>query len=149
MTNTTAANFEKSSPTEDSIVLKPALEMTVSPENWETLCTWLTNELHGVAGSVERRAGSSSRLENHFHPVESFLARLSTNNVRIIAITVRTNGHTRTFEIAGPTSVTLKRNPAGRPTMLEIRGAEDAIVLHFCGPIPTPFPAASANSWGE
>ena len=148
MIDKATAKFEQGTRTQDASVMKPAVQMTVSPDDWEQLCRWLTNELHGIAASVERREGSNSRLENHFHPVESLATRVTANSVRTIVITVRTNGHTRAFEIAGPDSVTLKRNPAGRPRTLEIRNAEGAIVLHFCGPFPV-MPRSTANAWGE
>jgi|SRR5690242_5772183 len=148
MTDKMTAKFEQGTRTHDVSVMKPAIQMTVSPEDWEELCRWLTNALHGVAASVERREGGNSRLESHFHPVENLAIRVTANNVRTIVITVRTNGHTRAFEIAGPDSVTLKRNPAGLPKTLEIRNAEGAIVLHFCGLFPA-MPRSSANAWGE
>jgi|SRR6185437_6640862 len=115
MMNKAPTQFEEAARKEDVFVtMKPAVQMTVSPDDWEELCRWLTNALHGIAASVERREGGNSRLESHFHPVENLAIRVTANNVRTIVITVRTNGHTRAFEIAGPDSVTLKRNPAGR-----------------------------------
>jgi hypothetical protein len=135
-------------PTEDQRVMEADVLSTGSSDYWEELCTWLRKELKGISTSVERREGKCSRLESHFHPLEDFATRITPNGVRTLAITVRTNGHTRTFEVAGPDSVTAKRNAAGRLTSVEIRNAEGALVLHFCGPVPVSRPF-TANSWGE
>jgi hypothetical protein len=132
----------------DSPITKPAAPATRAPNYWETLCIWLTNELYGVSASVERRERNCSRLESHFHPLERFTTRVTSNGVRVIAIGVRTNGHTRVFEVAGPNSVTFRWNSAGRPKAVEIRNEEGVIILHFCGAVPAA-PASSANAWGE
>lgn len=134
--------------TDDQQVIEADVLSTASPAYWEELCAWLKKELKGVSASVERREGKCSRLESHFHPLEDFATRVTQNGVRTLAITVRTNGHTRTFEVAGPDSVTAKRNAAGRLTAVEIRNPEGALVLHFCGPLPAPS-SFTANSWGE
>lgn len=135
-------------PTEDQRVMKADVLPPGTPDYWEELCAWLRKELKGVSASIERREGKCSKLESHFHPLEDFATRITPNGVRTIAITVRTNGHTRTFEVAGPDSVTAKRNAAGRFTAVEIRNSEGALVLHFCGPVPAS-PPFTANSWGE
>lgn len=126
----------------------PAIPTAGSEIDWESFCLWLTNELHGVAVSLEQREGTCSRLESHFHPLENFTTRLTPNGVRIVTVTIRTNGHSRAFEISGPNSVTVRRNPAGRTTRLEIRNDEGSFVLYFCPPLPAP-PTLSANAWGE
>lgn len=140
MTNNIAATLEG--------VMKPNVSKTHSPAYWEAFSNWLTNELKGVSASLERLEQNCSRLESHFHPLESITARVALNEVRTITITLRTNGHTRSFEIAGPDSVTVTRNPAGRITTVAIRNPEAALVLHPCGPLPVPC-AFSANAWGE
>jgi hypothetical protein len=121
---------------------------TGTPAYWEALCAWLNQELKGISASVERREGKCSRLESHFHPLEDLATHVTPNGVRVVAITLRTNGHTRTFEVAGPNSVTAKRNAAGALMTVEIRNQEGALVLHFCGSVPAS-PSFSANAWGE
>lgn len=135
-------------PTEDQRVMNAEVLSTEAPGYWETLCAWLREELKGISTSIERREGKCSRLESHFHPLVDFATRVTPNGVRTIAITVRTNGHIRTFEVAGPDSITIKRNAAGRLITVEIRGPEGALVLHFCGPVPLSS-SFSANAWGE
>lgn len=119
-----------------------------SPVYWESLCIWLTNELKDVSATLVRLEQNTSRLESHSHPVESVTTRLTPNGVRTIAIALRINGQNRTFEIAGPNSVSITRNSAGRVTTVAIRNYEGAIVLHLCGPLPVSC-APSANAWGE
>ena len=147
MANNIAATLETHG-TDDPAALKANLPITDSPAYWETLCSWLTSELKGVSASLERLEQNCSRLESHFHPLESITTRVASNEVRTITITLRTNGHTHAFEIAGPDSVTVTRNPAGRITTVAIRTPEAALVLHSCGPLPVPC-APSANAWGE
>ena len=88
MTDKMTARFEQGTRTHDVSVMKPGIQMTVSTEDWEELCRWLTNALHGVAASVERREAGNSRLESHFHPVESLATavRLRETMTRSAAI---------------------------------------------------------------
>lgn len=143
--NTMTAALEESN---GIVPMMPAISTAGSEIDWKSLCVWLTHDLHDVAVSVERREGKCSRLETHFHPLESFATRVTPNGVRIVTVTVRTNGHSRAFEIPGPNSVTVRRNPAGRATRAEIRNDEGSIIMHFCGPLPIQA-TSSANAWGE
>jgi hypothetical protein len=58
------------------------------------------------------------------------------------------NGNSRIFEIAGPDSITLYRDPAGFPVRVEIRNQDVQVVLCFSGPLE-PQVRQSSNAWGE
>jgi hypothetical protein len=148
MTNSMAATLETRPRTGDSITMRPEPPVSDSPAYWQALCSWLTNQVQGISVSIERRDGKLARLESHFHPLQSISTHLTPNGVRTIAMTVRTSGHLRAFEVAGPDAVTVKWNPAGRLTRIEIHNQEGAMVLHFSVPLPAQ-PSASSNAWGE
>jgi hypothetical protein len=58
------------------------------------------------------------------------------------------NGNSKIFEIAGPDSITLSRDPAGFPVSVEMKNQEIQMLLCFSGPIE-PQKRQSSNAWGE
>jgi len=100
------------------------LDHSRAETSWESLCDWLTRELHGMETTIERRdKGGDWVVECLSFPLESVTTRTS-NGVPIISIGVRMNGHTRLFEIAGPDSAGVRRNAAGWPIRVELGYAE-------------------------
>jgi hypothetical protein len=134
--------------------LAPALvhpEITthaLPPESWEKLCAWLTENLKGIGTTIERRQpGGEWGMECLEHRLEGITTH-QANGVQIISVNMAMNGHHKLFAIAGPCSITLCKNAAGWPEIVEIGTDEGKFVMRFSGP-PEPRKRMSSNAWGE
>jgi hypothetical protein len=127
-----------------------AAAMPVLPISWwEGLCCWLTMNLKGMEMTLERREGGGEwKVECLSHPLQSVTTHQTPNGVQIVCIKAGMNGNSRIFEIAGPDSITLYRDPAGFPVRVEIRNQDVQVVLCFSGPLE-PQVRQSSNAWGE
>jgi len=116
---------------------------------WEGLCCWLTTTLKGMEMTLERREGDGEwNVECLSHSLESVTTHRTPNGVQILSINAGMNGSSRAFEVAGPDSVALYKDPAGFPVRVEIKGHDVQVLLCFSGPIE-PLSRHSSNAWGE
>lgn len=116
---------------------------------WPAFCGWLTTALRGVKTTVVRDEGADSPMVDCLdRPLEQIEAVVLPNAVTAIKITVRMNGKSHFFEVAGPSWLRLHYNAAGLPTTVEIGYAEGRLALRFNGP-PASGAVFTANSWGE
>ena len=116
---------------------------------WETVCDWLTRDLHNLEATIERCSKAGEWVvECVSYPLESVTTHETQNGVRVILIGVRIGGKTKLFEVAGPNSLGVRRNAAGWPIRIELGYEEGQLVLIFSGQID-PQRRSSSNSWGE
>jgi hypothetical protein len=116
---------------------------------WEGLCCWLTTALKGMEMTLERREGNDEwKVECLSRPLESVTTHSTPNGIQVLSISAGTNGKSRIFEIAGPDSIMLSRDPAGFPVRVEMKNQEVQVLLCFSGPIESPL-RQSSNAWGE
>lgn len=128
---------------------KPDAVQALPASWWEGLCCWLTANLKGMGMTLERREGGGEwEVECLSHPLESVTTHQTLNGVQILSISAGMNGNSKTFEIAGPDSITLSRDPAGFPVRVEMKNQEVQVLLCFSGPIE-PQKRQSSNAWGE
>jgi hypothetical protein len=115
---------------------------------WEGLCCWLTTTLKGIEMTLERREGGGEwQVECLSHPLQRVTTH-ETNGVQILCISADMNGNSKIFEIAGPNSIALSRDPAGFPVKVEIKSQDVQVVLCFSG-LVEPQSRHSSNAWGE
>ncbi len=118
------------------------------PSWWKGLCCWLTDCLHGMEMTLERREnGGDWQIECISHPLQAIQSH-AANGVQIISIIASVGGKPKIFEVAGPDSISLYRDPAGFPVKVEIRNQDVQVVMCFSGAIESPS-RQSSNAWGE
>jgi hypothetical protein len=119
------------------------------PSWWEGLCCWLTNNLRDMEMTLERREnGGDWKVECISHPLQSITTHFTANGVQVVSIIASVGGKPRTFDVAGPDSITLYRDPAGFPVKVDIRNQDVQVVMCFSGEIE-PQRRQSSNAWGE
>src|ERR1051325_9979614 len=134
--------------------LTNANEISASPDPlcvnpWNTLCAWLTRDLHDMEVTIERRStGGAWVVEGVSFPLESVTTRETANGVRVISIGVHMAGKTKLFEVGGANSLGFRRNGAGWPVRVELGFEGGELVMLFSGQMD-PQRQSSSNSWGE
>jgi hypothetical protein len=99
--------------------------------------------------TLERReCGEEWKVECLSHPLQTVTTHQALNGVQIISIAADMNGKSRVFEVAGPDSIMVCKDPAGFPVRVEIKNQEEQVLLCFSGPIESPL-RQSSNAWGE
>lgn len=121
---------------------------TLPSSFWEGLSCWLTTILKGMEMTLERREdGGEWQVECLSRPLQCVTTH-DTNGVHILSISADINGISKVFEVAGPDSITLYKDPAGFPVRVEMKNQKVEVLLCFSGPIEPPW-RRSSNAWGE
>lgn len=116
---------------------------------WEGLCCWLTENLRDMEMTLERREnGGDWQVECISHPLQAISTHATANGVQVVSIIASMGGKPRTFDVAGPDSIALYRDPAGFPVRVDIHNQDGQILMCFSGHAEPPG-RQSSNAWGE
>lgn len=137
-------------PAQSRVSREAEASRALTASSWEALCCWLQSNLKNIEMTLERRREGEGewKVECISHPLQSVTTHQTQNGVQIISISASIDGKSRVFEISGPGSITLFKDPAGFPVRVEIRNDSEQVLLCFTGAIE-PQTKQSSNSWGE
>jgi len=122
---------------------------TLTVPEWPEFARWLTTSAHGMVGTLELVDSSGNNaIEVRERSFAGLSARTLENGVCALTFQFDPPPRRTRLDLAGPRGLTIHRDAAGYPTLLEIEYAEGRAILHF-GSLPTLKERFTGNSWGE